>query len=109
MNKCINHPTRIANIKCKRCHMPICQECRIQVGEGVFCSDDCIGKFREFQGRVSNISGLQSGWTMFGILKYVVLVAVLCAVIYGALFAWLGTSDPGEMWRKMVLQIGLLF
>ena len=109
MEKCKNHPVRIANVRCRRCHMPICQECRMQVDDGVFCSEECIEQFREFQQRVQTLGYGHSRITLTALIKYTITVALLLVVIYGALYFWLGTSDPGEMARQAFAQIRLLF
>lgn len=109
MDKCKNHPVRVASVRCKRCHMPICQECRMQVDEGVFCSELCIEQFREFQQRVQTLGFGKSRISITALIKYAITVAILVAVIYGALYFWLGTSDPSEMFRQAFGQIRLLF
>lgn len=109
MDKCKNHPIRIAPVRCRRCHAPICLECRIQDEGGVFCSEECVEQFREFQARVQTIGFGQRRVGVLGLLKYAATVLVLVAVIYVALVFWLGTTDPGEMWRQAWNQITLLF
>lgn len=108
MDKCKNHPVRFSVARCKRCHGPICTECRIQVTEGVFCSDECIDHFRSFQSRISNLGGGAARFSFFALIKHLLIAAVLICVIWGALYIWLGTSDPAEMWRRFVAQLRLL-
>ena len=109
VNKCKNHPVRIANIKCKQCNMPICQDCRVQVQEGVFCSEECIEKFKTFQDRISSIPPIRTGFTFFGLIKTLAISAVLIAVIFGALVFWMGTTDFGQMWVRFQDQWKLMF
>ena len=109
MEKCKNHPLRFAIARCKRCHLPLCNDCKVLVDDGVFCSQVCVEQFQNFQQRVSTLPATQTRFSFFGCLKTLVISAVLLAVIAGALVFWLGTSDPGEMWQALLKQIRLMF
>lgn len=82
--------------------MPLCNDCKVSAAEGIFCSEICLEKFRNFQSRVATMGGLRSGFSILGFLRSTIIAAVLIAVIYGILYFWLGTGDPGEMWTKLL-------
>jgi hypothetical protein len=75
----------------------MCLECRIPVQEGVFCSDDCIAQFRNFRNAIIGTGPSRRRVTIFGLLRYAIIVAVLLAIIYAALFALTGETAPGLM------------
>src|SRR4051812_9848679 len=105
MEKCKNHPVNLASARCKRCHIPICNHCKIQVTDGVFCSNECIDQFRNFHQRVSNYTGMRSGFSIIGLIKSIAMAAVVLGFIYGVFYLWFGTGDPAEMWDHMYRQI----
>lgn len=49
MDKCKFHPNRFAHVRCKTCFIPLCDECKIVTNIGVFCSEECQSKAKEFQ------------------------------------------------------------
>lgn len=49
MDKCKFHPNRFAHVRCKTCFIPLCDECKIVTNIGVFCSEECHSKAKEFQ------------------------------------------------------------
>jgi hypothetical protein len=99
MEKCRNHPLRFASGRCKRCHTPICNDCRIQVEEGIFCSDPCIEQFRSFQSRMSGMgTTTRSSFSILGFLKSTVIAAVLIVVIVGVFYLRFGVDS----WDKFV-------
>jgi uncharacterized membrane protein YvbJ len=49
MDKCKFHPNRFAHVRCKTCFIPLCDECKIVTDIGVFCSEECQNKAKEFQ------------------------------------------------------------
>lgn len=109
MDKCKNHPIKFAAGRCKRCHIPICSECKIQVEEGIFCSEECVDQFRTFQSRMADFGPTRSKFSLTAWIKYLITVAVLVGVIYGALAFWLGETDPGAIISALMKQINVLF
>ncbi len=109
-DKCVNHPTRSAATRCKRCHSPVCLDCRIRSSDGVFCSGECVEQFREFQTRV-HVPGARRGcgFSLFSWVKHLLLVAALVAIIWLVLTTWLGTTDIPEMGRQLGGMFRLLF
>jgi hypothetical protein len=108
VDKCKNHPVRFASGRCKRCHLPLCNECKLTVAEGVFCSEQCAEQFRSFQSRLSTFGGYSGGFSLMAWIKHLAAAAVLVIVIYAALYFWLGTSDPSEMWHQLLRQFRIL-
>ena len=98
MDKCKNHPMKFAAGRCKRCHLPVCEECKMQVAEGIFCSEQCIDQFRNFQSRIANFGGTRSGFSFFGMLKTLFLSAVIIGLIWGVFYWRFNASTPGEIW-----------
>ncbi|MGI8908260.1 MAG: hypothetical protein ACR2IE_17440 [Candidatus Sumerlaeaceae bacterium] len=67
--------------------------------------------FREFHDQVHTLpvrSGCGFG-TLVGLIKSLIISAVLVALIWFVLSMWLGTSDPGEMKERLGQTLKLLF
>ncbi|MBX7247096.1 MAG: hypothetical protein K1X53_16480 [Candidatus Sumerlaeaceae bacterium] len=109
MQKCANHPARFTAIGCKKCKLPICEECRLYTEDGVFCSEGCAQEFREFSSKIMVHGGSRSRFSFSAWIKHIATAAILVVVILVALYIWLGTTDPGEMYSQIMKQLKLLF
>jgi hypothetical protein len=98
---CKKHPTRPGAGACRQCRQEMCLDCRIPTDEGVFCSEDCIQEFRNFRRAIIGTGPGRRRVTLTGLLRYVVILAVLLAVIYAAMFALTGETDPSAMGRRV--------
>lgn len=107
--KCVNHPTRDATYSCKRCSAALCDPCRKVVAEGNFCSEACVKEFREFQAKIWADAGPKRRITITGLIRYFFIVSILLAVIYAALYFWLGTMDFSEMAENLRRQYRAVF
>lgn len=108
MDKCKAHPLSFAIGRCKKCYAPVCDKCKIQTKEGLFCSEECVSEFQHFQSRISNYTGVRSGFSFLGFIKSTMIAGFLIVVIYGVLVFWLKTSDPGEMWTALLKQFKVI-
>lgn len=109
MPKCVNHPIKEAVAHCKRCNDTLCLDCRIKSPEGIFCSNDCVMEFREFQGRVyAGLPRNRSRFSLIGAIKSLVIAAILVAVIWVIMTSWLG-DDIGEWPDKLKQMIKLIY
>ena len=88
MDKCINHPLKVAKGRCKSCHRPLCDDCKYVTSIGIFCSEECHLKAREFMDRVSpdlpppRRRSFIQGKTVRGVIALAILLAILYAVMY---------------------------
>ncbi|MEQ8169709.1 MAG: hypothetical protein ABRQ38_12530 [Candidatus Eremiobacterota bacterium] len=41
---CLRHQDRTAVSRCKLCLKPVCEECKMETAEGIFCSEECKKK-----------------------------------------------------------------
>ncbi|HPZ06555.1 MAG TPA: hypothetical protein PL110_00445 [Candidatus Eremiobacteraeota bacterium] len=41
---CLRHQERPAVGRCKLCLKPVCEECKIETADGIFCGEECKGK-----------------------------------------------------------------
>ncbi len=55
MSTCTKCLKKEANIRCKMCHRPICQDCAISGPTGLFCSDECAQKMQSHVERTKEI------------------------------------------------------
>jgi len=79
--KCGNHPTRDAFLKCNQCWKPLCRECAIKTPYGIFCSEECSAKGKEFKDKLNqNPVPAKKGWVIEKIIKLVVLLLILFGV-----------------------------
>ena len=52
MDYCKFHPNKVAHVRCKSCHIPLCDDCKMVTDIGIFCSEDCYQKVKDFMERV---------------------------------------------------------
>lgn len=107
--KCKNHPVSLATVECKYCSAPLCDRCKFMTPSGVFCSESCERALAELQGGIIRTGPRRSRFSFFSWIRYTIIVGILLAVIYGALYAWLGTTDFGQMWDELRKTLRLLF
>lgn len=55
MSTCTKCLKKEANLRCKMCHRPICQDCAISGPAGLFCSDQCAQKMHSHVERIKEI------------------------------------------------------
>ena len=89
----MNHPLKVAKGRCKSCHRPLCDDCKYVTSIGIYCSEECHLKAKEFMNRVSpdlpppRRRSFIKGKTIKGAIVLAILLALLYAVmsfIYGA-------------------------
>jgi len=81
MDKCKFHPNKIAHVRCKTCHIPLCDDCKMVTDIGIFCSEDCYVKAKEFQERVKPDAPVKKNPSIIWlIVKLVILVALIALV-----------------------------
>lgn len=85
MNTCVNHPTRQATSRCKRCGKPICDDCKMVSEVGVVCSEQCLDAIKAFQERVGDDLPRRRRNPVQTILKWVAILGVVIAVAYGVM------------------------
>lgn len=108
MPNCVNHPNRPAIGACRKCGKPICDQCSQETGR--FCSIQCQTDFRDFQDRITDSSpSRRKRFSLLGCLKTFVLSIILIIVIWFALEALLGTSDPSRMLTELARMWRLAF
>jgi len=106
---CINHPTKKAVAHCKQCDAPLCPDCRLLLREGIFCSDTCYHEFLDIRGRIIDEKGRRARFSVIALIKHLATAAVLLAIIAGIFYWWMGTTDPVEIWRRLVHDFRLMF
>ena len=87
MTTCKNHPTRLATVRCKRCGMPICNDCKMVSEIGVVCSQACLDAIKAFQERVGEEvpRPAKRRWLSGGVIRGILTVVVLFGIAYGIL------------------------
>ena len=82
--KCFFHTSRDALIRCKQCGKPLCHECRMNTDMGVFCSQECYEKTKNFTERAAQHSQKKSSyWLISSIVRKLVGLIVVIGVIWG--------------------------
>ncbi|MCX7718284.1 MAG: hypothetical protein N2111_07775 [Candidatus Sumerlaeaceae bacterium] len=69
----------------------------------------CVKEFRDFQSRIWADGGPRRRFSLRATIRYLFTVVILVIVIVVALYFWLGTTDPVEMWENLRRQFRLLF
>lgn len=95
METCINHPTILATGRCKACHRPLCDECKIEKDMGVFCSEDCYERTKQFVERAERIPPPRPSFFagLMRRLKFLVTLVVVLIVIYGVITIVFGSIE----------------
>ncbi|MCX8082902.1 MAG: hypothetical protein N3D17_05860 [bacterium] len=78
MAECFFHTGRPAVTRCKQCGRPLCSECRIIKGEGIFCSAECADRFAVFARRAEEIEAKKSkSSSLTGLIKFIIFLVIL--------------------------------
>lgn len=112
---CINHPTRIATARCKRCARPICNDCKMVSEVGVVCSQQCLDAIKTFQDRVGEDvpKRARHGLMSKNAVKALMAAVVLFALAYGILCLRAGRvlslDDVLDQLRSWLWAFGSIF
>jgi hypothetical protein len=87
MNFCKNHPDVPATGKCLTCHLPICDQCRVEVKDvGTFCSKACADKYMQYQKTYEEkrlkMRRVRPPSMFTVLLKFIVVVAIVLGVAW---------------------------
>lgn len=81
MADCFFHTGRPAVTRCKQCGRPLCSECRIIKGNGIFCSENCADRFSIFARRAEEIeSRKRENRGIAGLIKFIIFLIVLLVI-----------------------------
>lgn len=81
MAECFFHTGRPAVTRCKQCGRPLCGECRIIKGEGIFCSAECAERFSVFARRAEELETKRSkNIGIAGLIKFIIFLVILFAI-----------------------------
>ncbi len=84
MDYCKFHSNKVAHVRCKTCHIPLCDDCKIVTNIGIFCSEDCYQKAKEFQETVRpEIPRKKNPSAIWLILKVIVLLILVGIIAIG--------------------------
>jgi hypothetical protein len=77
----------LATVRCKRCGMPICNDCKMVSEIGVVCSQACLDAIKAFQDRVKEDvpRPAKRPWLSRGAIRGILAVVVLFGIVYGIL------------------------
>jgi len=81
MDYCKFHSNKVAHVRCKTCFIPLCDDCKVVTDIGVFCSEDCYHKTKEFQTKVQPAAPRSKHPSLIGIFLKIFLVIILLALI----------------------------
>ena len=84
MDYCKFHPNKVAHVRCKTCHIPLCEDCTVASEIGVFCSEECFLKTKDFQETVRpNIPRQKEPSAFWLVLKVALLLLLVVAIALG--------------------------
>lgn len=81
MDYCKFHSNKVAHVRCKTCFIPLCDDCKVVTDIGVFCSEDCYHKAKEFQAKVPVSAPRSKHTPLIGIFLKILIVIVLIVLI----------------------------
>lgn len=80
---CIHHPYKEATARCKRCNIPLCDECKVVTAEGSFCSETCHSQMKAFMERAKELDkDVRKPRARFPALKWIVFVLILAVIVF---------------------------
>jgi hypothetical protein len=104
VSTCVNHPTKTATHKCKRCSKPICQQCLHKTELGIFCSQECHDAVKEFQSKLIDARPAKKSGIDFGkAFKRLIILGALVGGLYGYFFMRYGDRTPQQIWARVQL------
>lgn len=81
MAECFFHTGRPSVTRCKQCGRPLCGECRIIRGAGIFCSEECADRFSVFSQRAEEIEEKRNkSGGKAGLIRFIIFVVVLLVI-----------------------------
>jgi hypothetical protein len=82
---CVNHPGVDASARCKQCHKPICNTCKVDSAVGIFCSQGCQQKYEGFVQRVAQHEGMRKpgtlGTKIKGLIGKLIVILILLVAL----------------------------
>jgi hypothetical protein len=81
MDYCKFHSNKVAHVRCKTCFIPLCDDCKVVTDIGVFCSEECHEKAKEFQNKVRPSAPRVKHPSFFSLVLKILVVIVLIIVI----------------------------
>jgi hypothetical protein len=108
VSTCVNHPTKTATHRCKRCSKPICAQCVQMTDLGQFCSQECYKAVQDFQAKVMDLGpGKKGGFDLGKMVRGVVSLAVVLGILYACFYYGFGDKTPEAMIRRVKLWVGM--
>jgi hypothetical protein len=95
MRTCVNHPIKEATAQCKACHKPLCDECKKITDTGIFCSDDCYERFKDFSKRAEALPMPKRNpfARLLNFLKKLAILIVILLIGYGLVNVIYGSPE----------------
>lgn len=106
---CLKHQDRIAVGRCKLCLKPICEECKIETGEGIFCSEDCRKKSESqtdnvIQTKIQSEIDREKNPPAGPIKAIITTIIFIGVVVFGGMMLW-NHIIPPEIKSKIMAGI----
>lgn len=81
MDYCKFHSNKVAHVRCKTCFIPLCDDCKVVTEIGVFCSEECMEKAKDFQNKVRPDAPRIKHPSFFSLVMKILVIIVLLIVI----------------------------
>ncbi len=105
VSHCRNHPYVEATCRCKRCNIPLCDQCKVVPPEGgIYCSEVCRAQMQAFMDRAKDLPmDVRRPRSLFRILRWVIFIVILGVVLFVLRFRF-DVRNFGDL-RDFVLRI----
>ena len=105
VSHCMNHPYKEATARCKRCNIPLCDECKVVAPEGgTYCSETCHSQMKAFMERAKELDkDVRRRPPRFRALKALIFVLILAVIVFVLRFRF-DVRSPADF-RDLVLII----
>lgn len=81
MDYCKFHSNKVAHVRCKTCFIPLCDDCKVVTDIGVFCSEECQQKAKEFQEKVRPAAPRIKHPSIFSLIFKILVIVVLLVIV----------------------------
>jgi len=104
MDYCKFHTNKVAHVRCKTCHIPLCDDCKVVTDLGVFCSEECFNKAKDFQKRAQtqSVPRTKKSNPLMTIIKIVVIIVLIVIIALGLDFLGIVTLPMVDTLKDLI-------
>jgi len=105
VSHCRNHPYVEATCRCKRCNIPLCDQCKVVAPDGgIYCSETCRAQMQAFMERAKDLPpDVRRPRSGVRVLRWAIFIVILGVVLFVLRFRF-DVRSFGDL-RDFILRI----